>query len=281
MTSSQISPASTSVSQEIQKLEPSALIELFILSYTNLVNDTPLVDLQGNDLGTEDPYNIYYHAGTNQLKTDIVFGGNTYSAVPAEVTGFNKTTQGTLPRPKFKVANVDNALSAFIQLYNPLQGQIQRIQTHKKFLDAVNFADPDNHTTADSTAIVTTDDIWYIDRISAENPEFVEFELSPKINLQNLRIPRRQITEHCPWRYRTPTDNANGVAGSTECGYKGNKCFDLEDKLITGANKKALDRCGHKYSSCVARFGKFGEGGTKNDPKPLPFGGFVNARIQL
>jgi len=266
MTSSQIAPASTSVSQEIQKLEPSALIELYELTYTSTVNGIDTV--------------IRYHAGTNEIKTDIVFGGNSYSAVPAQVTGFDKTTQGTLPRPKFKVANVDNALSAFIQLYNPLQGQIQRIQTHKKFLDAVNFTSGSN-ATADSSAIVTTDDIWYIDRISAENPEFVEFELSPKINLQNLRIPRRQITEHCPWRYRTPTDNANGVAGSSECGYKGKKCFDLEDKEITGTNKASLDRCGHKYSSCVKRFGKFGDGGTKNNPKPLPFGGFVNARIQL
>jgi len=271
MTSSQISPASTKVSEEIQKLEPSALIELFILSYTNLVNNTPLTDLQGNPLGTEDPYNIYYHAGTNELKTDIVFGGNTYSAVPAQVTGFDKKTQGTLPRPKFTVANVDNALSTFIQLYNPLHGQLQRIQTYKKFLDAVNFTSGTN-ATADPTAIVTTDDIWYIDRISAENPQFVEFELSPKINLQNLRIPRRQITEHCPWEYR-----------GEECGYTGNRCFTVDDERITGgtlASRKALDKCGHKYSSCLKRFPK-GDGGTEKKPKPLPFGGFINARIQI
>ena len=141
MTSSQISPASTKVSEEIQKLEPSALIELYELTYTATVNGIDTV--------------FRYHAGTNELKTNIVFGGNTYSAVPAQVTGFDKKTQGTLPRPKFTVANVDNALSAFIQLYNPLQGQLQRIQTYKKFLDAVNFTSGTN-ATADSTAIVTS-----------------------------------------------------------------------------------------------------------------------------
>lgn len=265
MTSSQISPASTKVSEEIQKLEPSALIELYELTYTTTVNGIDTV--------------IRYHAGTNELKTNIVFNGNTYSAVPAQVTGFDKKTQGTLPRPKFTVANVDNALSTFIQLYNPLQGQLQRIQTYKKFLDADNFTSGTN-ATADPTAIVTTDDIWYIDRISAENSQFVEFELSPKINLQNLRIPRRQITEHCPWRYRTPTDNANGVAGSTECGYVGKKCFDLNDNEITGPGKASKDKCGHKYSSCLKRFPN-GAGGTKKNPTPLPFGGFINARIQI
>ena len=250
MTSSQISPASTKVSEEIQKLEPSALIELYELTYTTTVNGIDTV--------------IRYHAGTNELKTNIVFNGNTYSAVPAQVTGFDKKTQGTLPRPKFTVANVDNALSTFIQLYNPLQGQLQRIQTYKKFLDSESTADP--------TAIVTTDDIWYIDRISAENPQFVEFELSPKINLQNLRIPRRQITEHCPWEYR-----------GEECGYTGNRCFTVNDERITGgtlASRKALDKCGHKYSSCLKRFPK-GDGGSADEPIPLPFGGFINARIQI
>ena len=253
MTSSQIAPASTKVSDEIQKLEPSALIELFELTYT--------ADVNGID------QTVRYHAGTNEIKSDIIFGGNTYSALPVQVTGFDKKTQGTLPRPKLKVSNVNNALSAFIQLYNPLQGKVQRIQTHKKFLDAVNFTSGSN-ATADSSAIVTTDDIWYIDRISAENLEFVEFELSPKINLQGLRIPRRQITEHCPWLYR-----------GDECGYKGNKCFTLDDEQITGgtlAQRKAQDRCGHKYSSCQLRFPK-GEKGERD----LPFGGFINARIQI
>ena len=246
MTSSQIAPASTKAARQIQQLEPSALIELFELTYTAAVNGIDQV--------------VRYHAGTNEVRSDIVFNEQTYSALPVEVSGFDKKTQGTLPRPKLKVSNVNNALSAFIQLYNPLQGKVQRIQTFKKFLDGESTADP--------TAIVTTDDIWYIDRISAENPEFVEFELSPKINLQGLRLPRRQITEHCPWEYR-----------GTECGYTGNKCFTLNDEQLTGgtlAERKALDKCGHKYSSCQLRFPK----GDKGE-RDLPFGGFINARIQI
>tara|TARA_B100001093_G_scaffold142651_1_gene135099 strand:- start:9154 stop:9960 length:807 start_codon:yes stop_codon:yes gene_type:complete len=268
MTSSQISPASSKISEEIQKLDPSAVITLFVLSYTADVNGIDEV--------------IRYHAGTNELKSDIKFGSHTYSAFPVEVSGFDKTTTGTLPRPKFKVSNVNNVLSAFIQLYNPLGGSVQRVQTCVKFLNSSNFAG--TNANADSTAIFNKNDIWYIDRISEENPEFVEFELTPKINLQNLRIPKRQITEHCPWKYRSAADAAAGNSGSPECGYKGQACFTADDVKITSgtlAQKQAQDKCGHKYSSCVARFGQYGEGGTKKKPTDLPFGGFINARIQL
>ena len=62
--SSQIAPAKAIVSEEIQKLEPSALIELFELTYTAAVNGIDQV--------------VRYHAGTNEVKSDIVFGGNRY-----------------------------------------------------------------------------------------------------------------------------------------------------------------------------------------------------------
>ena len=55
--SSQIAPAKAIVSEEIQKLEPSALIELFELTYTAAVNGIDQV--------------VRYHAGTNEVKSDI------------------------------------------------------------------------------------------------------------------------------------------------------------------------------------------------------------------
>ncbi len=247
MTSTQIAPSSSKISEEIQKLEPSALITLFELKLTfdvNGINQT-----------------FYYHAGTNEIKSNIVFGGQTYEAVPVQVKGFDKTTKGTLPRPTFTVANADNAITNLMLLYNPLNAELKRIQTHKKFLDAVNFSSGTNPT-ADPTAIAQTDDIWYIDRVAAETPESVVFELTGKINMQNVRLPRRQIVEHCPWLYR-----------GTQCGYKGTKCFDINDNQIFGSNKLSLDKCGHKYSSCLLRFS-----GKKDK---VPFGGFLNARLQM
>ena len=260
MTSTQVSPSSSKISEEIQKLEPSAIIELFELKLTPEVN------------GVTATTTYYYHAGTNELKSNIVFNGVTYVAAPVQVKGFDKVTKGTLPRPTFTVANADNAITNLMLLYNPLNAELKRIVTHKKFLDAVNFSSGTN-ATADPTAIAQVDDIWYIDRVAAETPELVTFELTGRINMQNLRLPKRQIVEFCPWKYRSPADAALGQAGSVECGYKGSKCFDANDNELTGDDKQALDKCGHRYSSCLLRFNeKLGK---------VPFGGFLNARLQM
>lgn len=229
-----------SIQTEIQSLEPSAIIELFQLELTEAVN------------GINQTY--YYHAGTNGLSQAIVFDGITYSAVPVEMEGFAVSTKGTIPRPTMRIANVNSAISALLILYNPLQAKVTRIRTCKKFIDAANF-NPASNPTADPTAKFE-DDVFYIDRVSAENPSLVEFELVSKLDLTNLALPRRQILEHCPWVYR-----------GEECGYTGTNCFDLNDKATTAAN----DKCAKRYTSCTLRF----------PTGDLPFGGFPGSRLQI
>ena len=174
-------PASPAVSPELQSLEPSAVIELFKLTFDKNVNNQTIA-----------PY--YYHAGTNEIKTNIVFNTQSYVPLPVKVTGFNKTTKGTLPRPKFEIANTDSAISALLILYNPLHAELLRIKTCKKFLDAVNFSSGSN-TSADPTAIFESDDRWYVDRIVNENLGTVVFELTGKIDMTNLRLPKRRYRE--------------------------------------------------------------------------------------
>ena len=240
-----------SVKRELHSLEPSAIIELFQLHLTAAVNGVDLV--------------YYYHAGTNELSQDLVFGGITYSAVPIEVDGFEVTTKGTLPRPRMKIANADGAISALLLAYNPLQAEVRRIRTCKKFLDAVNFESGTN-ATADPTATFNGGyESWYIDRVSAENPELVEFELIGKLDLTNLRLPGRQVVEHCPWLYK-----------GSECGYKPGKMFNLQNQQVTNA---ADDQCAKNLKACELRFPK-GQGVGPKD-NLLPFGGYPGARLQI
>jgi len=178
-------PASAAVSPELQSLEPSAVIELFKLTFNKAVNG-----LTENDADVV----FYYHAGTNEVKTNIIFNGISYTPLPVKVTGFNKTTKGTLPRPKFEIANTDSAISALILLNNPIHAELLRIKTCKKFLDAVNFTSGSN-STADPTAIFEADDRWYVDRVVNENPNTVVFELTGKIDMTNLRLPKRKYRE--------------------------------------------------------------------------------------
>jgi len=230
-----------SIQEQLQSLEPSAIIELFQLELTEAVN------------GVNQTY--YYHAGTNELTADVVFNGLTYAATAIEIEGFATATKGVLPRPTMRIANISNAISALLLLYNPLQAKVTRIQTCKKFLDAVNFTGGTN-ATADPTAKFE-DQIYYIDRVASENPMMVEFELASKLDLINVALPRRQVLEHCPWVYRE----------DSTCGYKGKKFFDINNNPTTEAN----DVCGKRYTSCTLRF-------PEGD---LPFGGFPGARLQM
>lgn len=249
MTSS-IPSTPNKVERELHSLEPSAIIELFELHLTQAVNGVDLT--------------YYYHAGTNELSQNIVFNGKTYAAVPIEVDGFAVTTKGTLPRPTMKIANANNAITALLNSYNPLQAEVRRIRTCKKFLDAVNFSG--GNSSADPTAMFGGGyESWYIDRVATENIELVEFELVSKLDLTNLRLPSRQIVEHCPWVYK-----------GKECGYKPGKKFDLKNKQVFTASQ---DQCAKNLKACELRHPK-GKG-IGPDEKLLPFGGFPGARLQV
>ena len=200
------------LAEELLRLAPSAIIDLFEIDLTNEVN------------GVDDT--LRYHAGKNGLTEDIKFGGKTYPAVPVEIDGFEFSSKGTLPRLTLRVANVNNAITSLILIYNPLAAKVRRIRTFAKFIDTTNFqsgvnpfftkeSDVEDALTTQSGVILTEQsendtadpdakivETWYIDRVSSENKEFVEFELAPRLDLTNLALPRRTIEEFCPWTYR-------------------------------------------------------------------------------
>ena len=253
----------------LRDLEPSALIELFHIQFTTELN------------GADD--DLYFHAGTNGIPTSIVFAGQSYTAAPVEAEGFDKSMKGVLPRPTLRVANAQDTISSLMHRssnpIDPLTAKVTRIQTFKKFIDAVNFfnetyvyqdgntATTQNddtlvlaaHGTGDATSRLP-DQVYRIDRISSENQDFVEFELSSKLDLTNVLLPRRLVTDYCPWKYR-------GV----ECGYNGGPVATVED--ITTGVTSATDQCGKRLRSCKLRFPNASEF------DPLPFGGFPAAGI--
>lgn len=225
---------------EINKLDPSAVVELF--------------ELDATELGVEEK--LYFHAGTNGISQNIVWQGQTYVRFPLEITGFEITGQGQIPRPKMTVSNNLSVITAYLLQYDDLIGaKITRKRTHKKFLDAENFPgliNPD----ADPDASYP-DDVFSIDRKASETRFAVEFELASSMDLAGVRLPRRQIIQNlCPWRYR-----------GSECGYAGTDYFKSDD---TATDDSALDVCGKRLTSCKARFGQTAE---------LPFGGFPGAGL--
>jgi len=227
------------ITSEVQKLEPSAVIELFELDLTALGDS------------------VYrFHAGTNEVTQPIVWQGYTYVPFPVKVTGFDTNGRGQLPRPRIAVSNVTGAITGLVlQFQDMVTAKVVRKRTLAKYLDAVNFSSGTNPT-ADPTAEFPSD-IYFIDRKSVETKDIVEFELTAAFDLYGVQLPRRQIIQNvCVWQYR-----------SSECGYAGTAYFDANDQPV-GA--RANDVCGKRLSSCKCRFGAYAE---------LPFGSFPAAGL--
>lgn len=227
------------ITSEIQKLEPSAVIELFEMDATAF----------GGDL-------LRFHAGTNSLRQNLLWQGNTYTAFPIKASGFDMSGNGQLPRPKLQVANVTGAITLLVLTYDDLLGaKITRKRTLAKYLDAVNYPGGTNPM-ADALAEFP-DDVFFVDRKVTETRDLVEFELAAAFDVAGVQLPRRQIIQNvCVWRYR-----------GGECGYTGTNYFDANDAPVGSAG---LDVCGKRLASCKARFGQ---------NEPLSFGSFPAAGL--
>jgi len=223
-----------SIAEEIQKLSADTIVELYEIDATAL----------GDQI-----YRL--HSGTNELNGDLVWQGNTYSAFPVEAEGFELSTDGKMPRPKLRVANVTGLFTGLLKSFDDFIGvKVARKRTFVKYLDAVNFIGGVNPTA--DVNVYFPDDVYYIDRKSAENRVLIEFELASVLDLNGVKLPRRQIIQNtCQWIYK-----------SGECGYTGTNYFDIYDQATIQEN----DVCGKRLSSCKLRFG---------DNAVLPYGAFV------
>jgi len=228
--------------EELAKINPSAIIELFELRLESALH------------GSNDVYR--FHAGSNADVTgDIVFNSETYSRVPIKADGFEYTNTGTLPRPTLAVSNLSSTISALLLLVNATTAgndlggaEVRRIRTLKKYLDGESAADPNAQFPQER---------WFIDRKSSETRDVVTFELASKFDLAGQKIPRRQIIANvCQWKYR-----------SSECSYTGSNFFDANGNTVSTL---AQDVCGKRVASCKLRFG---------DNAELPFGSFPGAGL--
>ena len=175
------------VFSEIQKINPSAIIELFVLQL---------------DTALHGANTIYrFHAGTNlNANGEIVFAGNSYLRFPIQATGF-ADQRGQLPRPKVTISNATGLISSILASVNQVTAgndltgaTFTRIRTMARFLDAVNFTGNTNpFGTPDPTAEFRRK-IYIVDRKSTENREIVEFELAAATDMAGVRAPKRQCT---------------------------------------------------------------------------------------
>ena len=225
------------IEQEQQKLNPSSRIELFVL------------DLSRYSAGV-----LRFCSTLNPLGGNVIWQGQTYTAMPVEASGFEMRNSGTLPRPTLRVSNFQGLMAAQAREAGNLIGcKVTRKRTFARYLDAVNFpggnpeADPNQHY---------ADETWIIDRKAAESPQLVEWELAAQIDAPGAMVPMRQyIASTCAWVYR-----------GESCGYTGAAKAKIDGTPTTDMTQ---DKCGKKLSDCrlrsnEVRFGGFpGSGQTR------------------
>lgn len=212
-------------------LEPTAILELFEFYFAA---DQP-------------PFR--FHAGTNNLKKDIVWNKNSYYASAIEVDGFEANINGRLPRPKITASNKDYTISNILRDYSDFRnGKFVRIKVFLKHLDAVNFDDGQNPFGTPSNLMYISREKYLVSQKIMENKQVVQFELITPFDLQSLQTATRGIYgRYCFWQYR-------GMG----CNYQGDViCKEDDSEFLAAPNARIKNEAGSLVFSTIEDTIKF------------------------
>jgi len=191
------------IEQYVHLEKPIRINTQALLDELNAGESSIIIELFEVDTSRYSGEIIRLHNGKT-IQGDIVFNSKTYKAYPFEVSDFEVKGDGSLPRPKITMANIDGFISQMIQGKNDFVGlKVKRIRTFLKYLDAENFADNINpFGTPDYTARFP-DDSFIINQKQEESKNYVAFELVSALDMEEANVPTRiMYSHHCPWSYR-------------------------------------------------------------------------------
>ena len=217
--------------EELLKSSPFSIIELFELHLNQDIH------------GSETIFRFYNGVVVQTQTGEIVYQGHTYKAIPVEAEGFEyKAGQGGFPRPTLRVGNLFNLVSDLMlnvnetTFGNDLTGaKVVRIRTLSRFLDGVNF---DNNTNPYGTPSgeQMPQEIYFVNRKIVENRDVVEFELAAKLDLENIKAPKRQcLANVCQWEYKGGADGTRDGCTWRPGTTHDSRFYDENDNLLGAA----------------------------------------------
>ncbi|CAK0749961.1 Phage minor tail protein L [Gammaproteobacteria bacterium] len=186
-------------------LTPTALVTLYEIDVSDLRYE--------NDTFNPDEEPVFrFHNNVKLFANEIKWQGYTYYPAPISAQGFEYSSNSTLPTPKISIAVPDENISDLVRLKKTLKSlgdlagaKLTRIRTHAMFLDADNWTviggtppgySPDPYAQFEP-------DIYFFSRKSADNKNYLEFELTSFIDLDGLKLPNRLLlSQRCTARYR-------------------------------------------------------------------------------
>lgn len=196
---------------DLKDLESTALLDFYQI-FPDEVNDPD--------------FSINIHGGANDVFVPILWQGVSYMPIPLETSDFETKGDNSLPRPKIKIANVDLIFSQYLKVFDGLlNAKVVRHRVFAKYIDAENFPELGYNPFGDSDSSKGfQEEIFYINRKTAENQAMVEFEMVSSLELENIVIPRRVVlASYCPFTYRGDC-----------CGYKSTQNFyDKDNNPLT------------------------------------------------
>lgn len=216
------------VTSESFLLNPSSLITLFQVDVSDLGFNIGLISESAKQSQKNTVFR--FHNNINLTRNSIFWRNEEYIAAPIQATDFEFNIKGNANIPKLTMTVSDEGiplLSIFKQRlmeFGDIVGaKVIRIRTYARFLDAVNFIDniPPNNFYPDPNAELPRD-IYYIDRKSVENKNFIQYELASLFELDGIQLPGRLVTaNNCTFLYRGGGclyENANRISSIHEDG---------------------------------------------------------------
>lgn len=224
-----MSSSESNLNKQLFTLTPDALIDLYEIDFSNLQsNFDELKNLYGINLGAEP---VYRFCPMINNTNPIIWQGYSYQPLPITVEGFEKKSDGTLPRPKMRIANPDGMFSRILHSNEDfINCKVTRKRTFARFLDKENFQNEINPFGDPDPSAEFDDDVFYVNRKTSEDKSFIELELVSLLELEDAFVPARIVlSDYCNWTYRCDIGCAyKGLAIETSDGRDLTKGFGYD-----------------------------------------------------
>lgn len=188
---------------------------------------------------------LYFTESIDNDYTPISFNAREYTPIHMQSSGWQVTGTESLPRPTISVSNVLLTFASYINSFDSLVGaKFTRRRTLEKYLDGKPTANPNAEFAAD---------IYRIRSMPQKTKAVAQFELTPYVDFEKIKIPKRQILrDFCRQIYRR-YDSDTGTFDYTKatCPYVGTYCYT---RLGSYTTTQSEDSCGKELSDCEMRF---------------------------
>jgi lambda family phage minor tail protein L len=210
ITTSQAQVSMLNIVTEVMSLQPSALLTMFEIDVGSLGFNIGVISQ--TEVTLQQATTFRFHNNINLSTSSLFWQGNEYIAAPIIMTNMETNLKGPLALPKMSITVSDDGIplltllkQRIYQLGDIVGAKLTRIRTFARFIDQINFPitqTPPPNFYPDPNAELPRD-YFYIDRLSNENKNFIEYELSPFFVIEGINLPGRVISEDsCPWFYR-------------------------------------------------------------------------------